>query len=257
MFTAILSKAIHFAINLVSLIIFTTITTTGYSAVEPVPTREVIIQTSPSAPSRTPTPEVIIPTVTTTPAPTSFLYTVQAGDSLAAIAARYGLTWMDLASLNQLTDPDHIAIGQAINISLNPEDYKNLDPYFKSEIMNVEGEEKHIFVKLSEQKLYLYEGESRVGEFLISSGLPGTPTVTGVYKIWIKLESTTMSLEGEYNLPNVPYTMYFYGDYAIHGTYWHNNFGTPMSHGCINLSKPDAEIVFNWAEVGTIVQVVQ
>jgi lipoprotein-anchoring transpeptidase ErfK/SrfK len=65
-----------------------------------------------------------------------------------------------------------------------------------------------------------------------------------------------MSGEGYY-LPDVPYTMYFYKDYGIHGTYWHDNFGTPMSPGCINMSKDDAEIVYNWAEVGTIVQVIE
>jgi lipoprotein-anchoring transpeptidase ErfK/SrfK len=54
-----------------------------------------------------------------------------------------------------------------------------------------------------------------------------------------------------YNLPNVPYTMYFYRGYAIHGTYWHNNFGSPMSHGCVNLATPDAQWLYNWAPMHT------
>jgi lipoprotein-anchoring transpeptidase ErfK/SrfK len=54
-----------------------------------------------------------------------------------------------------------------------------------------------------------------------------------------------------YYLPNVPHVMYFYGGYGLHGTYWHNNFGTPMSHGCVNLSQTDAEWLYNWASVGT------
>jgi lipoprotein-anchoring transpeptidase ErfK/SrfK len=45
--------------------------------------------------------------------------------------------------------------------------------------------------------------------------------------------------------------MYFYRGYGLHGTYWHNNFGTPMSHGCVNLSTPDARWLFSWAPVGT------
>ena len=61
-----------------------------------------------------------------------------------------------------------------------------------------------------------------------------------------------------YNLPNVPYTMYFYNKeiprergFGLHGAYWHNNFGHPMSHGCINISPDNAGILFKWAEVGT------
>ena len=58
-----------------------------------------------------------------------------------------------------------------------------------------------------------------------------------------------------YNLPNVPWTMYFHGGYAIHGTYWHNNFGRPMSHGCVNMKTPEAKILFQWAPKGTLVVV--
>jgi lipoprotein-anchoring transpeptidase ErfK/SrfK len=58
-----------------------------------------------------------------------------------------------------------------------------------------------------------------------------------------------------YNLPNVPYVMYFYGANAIHGTYWHNNFGHPMSHGCINLRTGDAAWLYSWASIGTPVVV--
>jgi lipoprotein-anchoring transpeptidase ErfK/SrfK len=58
-----------------------------------------------------------------------------------------------------------------------------------------------------------------------------------------------------YVLSNVPYVMYFYGDYAIHGTYWHNNFGTPMSHGCVNMTTADARWLYNWSSYGTLVNV--
>lgn len=82
--------------------------------------------------------------------------------------------------------------------------------------------------------------------FIVSTGLPGTPTVVGKFHIYQKLVSTRMVGPG-YDLPNVPHTMYFYGGYALHGAYWHNNFGHPMSHGCVNLALPDAEQLFNWA----------
>ena len=60
----------------------------------------------------------------------------------------------------------------------------------------------------------------------------------------------------DYFLPQVPYTMYFFQGYGIHGTYWHNSFGRPMSHGCVNLPVSEAQWFFNWAEVGTPVRVI-
>jgi lipoprotein-anchoring transpeptidase ErfK/SrfK len=111
-----------------------------------------------------------------------------------------------------------------------------------------------IDVNLSEQRLYAYEGNTIAASFLVSTGLSQFPTVTGQYHIYIKLISTSMSGPGYY-LPDVPYTMYFYKGYGIHGTYWHNNFGTPMSHGCVNMYTPDAEWVYYWASVGTLVNV--
>jgi lipoprotein-anchoring transpeptidase ErfK/SrfK len=111
-----------------------------------------------------------------------------------------------------------------------------------------------IDVDLSQQRVYAYEGDVVVNSFLVSTGTARTPTVTGKFKIWIKLRSTNMRGPGYY-LTNVPYTMYFYKGYGLHGTYWHNNFGTPMSHGCVNLSIPDAEWLYNWAYEGTVVKV--
>lgn len=59
----------------------------------------------------------------------------------------------------------------------------------------------------------------------------------------------------DYYLPDVPYTMYFYKGYGIHGTYWHDNFGTPMSHGCVNMRTSEAAWLFDFASVGTLVNV--
>ena len=111
-----------------------------------------------------------------------------------------------------------------------------------------------IDVDLTNQMVYAYEGDTVVNSFVVSTGTWMTPTVTGKYKIWIKLKKTSMSGPGYY-LPDVPYVMYFYKGYGLHGTYWHNNFGTPMSHGCVNLSIPDAEWLYNWAFEGTVVNV--
>ena len=84
----------------------------------------------------------------------------------------------------------------------------------------------------------------------LSTGTWRHPTVVGTFRVYVKYVSTRMRGPG-YDLPNVPYTMYFYRGYGIHGTYWHSNFGTPMSHGCVNLSTPNARWLFNWAPVGT------
>ena len=111
-----------------------------------------------------------------------------------------------------------------------------------------------IDVNLSQQMLYAYEGDTIVASFLVSTGVPAFPTVTGQYHIYIKLISTLMAGPGYY-LPDVPYTMYFYKGYGIHGTYWHHNFGHPMSHGCVNMYTPDAKWMFYWASVGTLVNI--
>jgi lipoprotein-anchoring transpeptidase ErfK/SrfK len=78
--------------------------------------------------------------------------------------------------------------------------------------------------------------------------------VKGRFKIYAKYKTTRMSGPG-YNIPNVPWTMYFHGSYAIHGAYWHNNFGTPMSHGCVNMKTAQARRLFQWAPKKTLVVV--
>jgi hypothetical protein len=112
--------------------------------------------------------------------------------------------------------------------------------------------ERWIEVDLSQQRTYAFEGSQLVNSFVVSTGTWRTPTVTGTFKIYVKYKSAPMSGPGYY-LPNVPYIMYFYKGYGLHGTYWHNNFGTPMSHGCVNLRTSDAGWLYNWAKVGTIV----
>lgn len=110
--------------------------------------------------------------------------------------------------------------------------------------------EKWIEVNLSQQKLFAHEGDQIVYEFLISSG-KWVPTPVGEFRIWSKFRYSTMiggdkAIGTYYNLPNVPYVMYFHNGFALHGAYWHNNFGRPMSHGCVNLSIPNAEKLYFW-----------
>jgi lipoprotein-anchoring transpeptidase ErfK/SrfK len=100
--------------------------------------------------------------------------------------------------------------------------------------------------------LRAYSGNTVLRTMVVSTGIARYPTPTGRFRIYSKYPSITMSGPGYY-LPGVPHSMFFYRGYAIHGTYWHNNFGTPMSHGCINLTRSDAAWLYSWAPIGTLV----
>lgn len=114
--------------------------------------------------------------------------------------------------------------------------------------------QRWIQVKLSEQKLVAWEGGKPVYAIVVSTGKKSTPTRTGVFKIQSKHKSSRMR-GSDYDVPNVPHTMYYSGGYAIHGAYWHRRFGTPVSHGCVNLAPNHAKWLFNWASIGTPVVV--
>jgi lipoprotein-anchoring transpeptidase ErfK/SrfK len=107
--------------------------------------------------------------------------------------------------------------------------------------------EKWIDIDLSTQTLVAYEGEVEVFRTTVSTGAPQTPTVTGRFRIFRKLLLQTMT-GPDYEQPDVPYVMYFYGAYSIHGAYWHNDFGRARSHGCVNLRVPEAQWLFQWAD---------
>jgi hypothetical protein len=119
--------------------------------------------------------------------------------------------------------------------------------------------EKWIDISLSKQSMVLYEGESPVFATLVSTGEAGlgdprktTATKRGIFRIHTKHVTATMAsteIGEEFELRDVPYVQYFDKEgYAIHGAYWHDRFGTPKSHGCINLSPEDARRVFYWTE---------
>ena len=116
--------------------------------------------------------------------------------------------------------------------------------------VRVSNEEKHIYIDLSTQTLYAYEGNTQIMKALISSGKWGW-TPVGNFNIWMKLPVTRMaggSGASYYNLPNIQWVMYFYRDFGTHTAYWHNNFGYPMSHGCVNMRLVDARKLYAWAD---------
>ena len=120
---------------------------------------------------------------------------------------------------------------------------------------------KRIVVSVGQQSMWAYERAVIVLSSLVSTGKAGFGTPLGRFQILTKYESQTMAgtLQGEtYNIPDVPDVMYFTNQgHALHGCYWHSNFGTAMSHGCVNLPLDVAATLFNWAPVGTPVVVVQ
>ncbi len=117
-----------------------------------------------------------------------------------------------------------------------------------------QSEERWISIDLSTQRLIAWEGNKAVYAVIVSTGKASTPTRLGTFRIYTKYPTTRMTGPG-YDVPDVPYTMYYDGGMAIHGAYWHNMFGTPVSHGCTNVAVNHAKWLFDWASVGTPVVV--
>jgi len=124
-------------------------------------------------------------------------------------------------------------------------------------------EDKWIKVTISQQKVEAYEKNKKVFSALISAGLKDSPTPLGVFRIFRKELSACMQgpmkefgFTDEYDLPGIGWTMFFTSSgAALHGTYWHQDFGRPHSHGCVNLSNEDAQWLYWWAPEGTKVVV--
>ncbi len=168
------------------------------------------------------------------------IHVVQRGETLQSIALRYGTTAAAIASANGLHNPNLIYVGQRLRIP------------GRGDGSSGGGGSRWIEVDLSSQTVRAWQDDIVVRSMVVSTGIARYPTPTGRFHIYAKYPSVTMSGPGYY-LPGVPHTMYFYRGYALHGTYWHHNFGHPMSHGCINLTRADAAWLYGWAPVGTLV----
>ena len=182
-------------------------------------------------------------------------YVVKRGDTLFRVALNHGVSTQALAQANGITNVSHIYTGQVLRIPGRnaPAAAPRPNPQ-----PSVGGGSRWIDINLSTQRLTAFQGSSAVFSAVVSTGISRYPTVTGKFRIYHRTASQTMDgrrLGFNYVLSNVPYVMYFYGDYAIHGTYWHNNFGTPMSHGCVNMTTADARWLYNWSSYGTLVNV--
>jgi len=222
-----------------------------------IPTSTAIAATQPAA-TDVPPANTAVPTVP--PAPTAppsgtgqTIHIVQPGETLFTIGLQYNVSWVAIAQANKLVGTTIYAGQQLIIPPAGTQPDPNVDPTAGLNVppppaVNATG--KRFLVVLSQQRLYAYDGDKMVRTTLISSGVAAYPTVVGTFYIYARYTATEMIGPG-YDLPNVPFTQYFYQGYGLHGTYWHHNFGTPMSHGCINMPTPEAEWAFNWATYGT------
>jgi lipoprotein-anchoring transpeptidase ErfK/SrfK len=179
------------------------------------------------------------------------IHVVEPGEELGLISKRYDVSIAEIVALNGITDPDLLYVGQELIIPAAGE----YVPSAAEAPPPSTNTGRAIVVSVGNQRIYAYENGQLVRSHLVSTGLPKTPTVLGDYSVYVKYLADDMS-GPDYFLPQVPYTMYFYAGYAIHGTYWHNAFGRVMSHGCVNLPVDEAEWFYNFASVGTPVRVV-
>jgi lipoprotein-anchoring transpeptidase ErfK/SrfK len=195
------------------------------------------------------------------PAPTGNVYVVNPGDTLGTIAARFSTTLATLMRANNVVNANYIYPGQRLNIPGKSAPAPAPQPAPAPAPLPIPGTNpappsngRWIDVNISKQTITAYDGSAPLKSVLVSTGLAWYPTPAGRFKVYTKIPAQTMSGgvgADRYYLPNVPHVMYFTGAYAIHGTYWHRNFGQPMSHGCVNLSLEDAKWFYEFASVGT------
>ena len=174
------------------------------------------------------------------PAPVQSIATVSSREALLGVTG-YGI--------------GQSSIGTGLDVIHNPEDMDRRSTEIHTSLVhvpedyvfpNVGPNERWIRVDLGEQQVIAYEGLTPVRAFIVSTGLLGTQTVTGEFRVRMKVSNQVMSGVG-YSLPNVQWVMYFHSEYALHGSYWHENFGNPMSHGCVNMTNADSKWLFDFA----------
>lgn len=129
-----------------------------------------------------------------------------------------------------------------------------IDPIAQATEKLRQSNKRWLEVNTTTQRLIAWEGNQPVRAVIVSTGKTSTPTKLGVFTVQSKHRVARMQGD-DYDVPDVPFTMYYSGGYAIHGAYWHNRFGTPVSHGCVNVAVDHAAWFFKWASVGTPVVV--
>lgn len=119
--------------------------------------------------------------------------------------------------------------------------------------------DEEIEVNLTDQSLTLWEGGHPAWSTLVSTGVTGAETPTGLYKVEYKMDATRMvgtNPSGHhYDLPGVPWVMPFMGDYTLHGAYWRDTYGVPQSNGCVSMPVPAAKYLYDRTPVGTTIRI--
>ena len=204
-------------------------------------------------PTVTPTPAVPDEEATeATPEPVSDAetYTVQRGDTLTRIAARFGTSVASIAALNGIANPSSIYVGQTLRL-------KGTAPAAPT------GGGQLIVIDLSEQHLYAYQGGQLIYSFVASSGRAPTYTRTGEFRVQSKIPRAYGSTWNIW----MPYWLGIYwagsmenGIHALPETpggqvLWAGYLGTPISFGCIVLGTQQARMLYEWARIGTPVSI--
>ncbi len=177
------------------------------------------------------------------------IHVVTEGDTLASISQSYGMTLNQLMLLNGLPNPNFVWTGQRLRVKQAPTPVQAM-----AAAGAPANGKRRIEINLTEQTLTAWQGDVAILHTYVSTGKASTPTVPGQFTIYNKLDSQHMS-GPDYDLPGVPWVMYYYDEFAIHGAYWHAAFGTPTSHGCTNMIPEEAAALYQWADVGTEVLV--
>ncbi len=111
-----------------------------------------------------------------------------------------------------------------------------------------------VSVDLSEQTLTAYEGRIAIRTFTVSTGDADHPTWKGRFRVGAKHETIDV-IGGDYYFKDVPYFIQYYYGFAIHAATWHDDFGAPVSHGCVNMKLEDAKWVYEFLSVGDVVYI--
>jgi Uncharacterized protein conserved in bacteria len=171
------------------------------------------------------------------------------------ITLRSGKDGQTITNTTELVDALHDAVTNKKKLNKN---VKLKKTKHSTDTLYAKGE-SWLDVNLSKQTAALYSGDTKLITYSISSGTSITPTLPGTFRVWHKMRIQTMqgAINGEaYIVPDVEWISYFDSDgRAFHATYWHNNFGVPMSHGCINMTYEAAEALYQFAPIGTRVEV--
>lgn len=189
---------------------------------------------------------------TSTPQPVAGTYVVRPGDTLGGIAARFGATAVALAAQNGIANPALIYVGQVLRIT-------------GSAITPAPGvgSTRHIYIYISQQRLYAYEGDRLVYAFVVSTGKAPTLTRTGDFRVQSKVPNAWGSTWNIW----MPHWLGIYWssglENGIHAlpvlpngqTLWAGYLGTPVSYGCIVLGTYEAQLLYNWAAIGTPVTI--